>query len=358
MLSRLHVHVLGVLAAAILTAACAPPLHAQDARAAPAASGAHIALLLPLNSNAYSRHADMVRQGFVAAANAQALPLPVRVYMTGDDDGAVLAAYEQAVESGARLVVGPLVRANVNALVAGPPLPVTTLALNQPDAKALPPRLAVFTLNTEAEARQAAQLAYRDGRRKTLTISDESQLSRRVQRAYAEEMQRQGGAVAADFRYSTDPQRLALIRQEATPKLADSVFLAVDAAAARTVRPVIEPALPVYATSQVNPGRGDPLARRELEGVRFVDMPWLLSPQHSAVMVYPRPRVDAPDLERLYAFGIDAARLAQALLRSRDDVQLDGVTGYLRMTRDRQFTRDLTAAQFEGGNLKILSEPR
>ena len=33
-------------------------------------------------------------------------------------------------------------------------LPVPTLGLNQPDAKTWPARLAVFTLNTEAEARQ------------------------------------------------------------------------------------------------------------------------------------------------------------------------------------------------------------
>ena len=347
----------GWLAAAILTAAPAGAPRAQDIRPSGAPQSGHIALLLPLNAGALARHADMVRQGFLAAASAQPLPLPVRVYPTSDDDGAVLAAYEQAVESGARLVVGPLTRANVTALAKNATLPVTTLALNQPDAKTWPARLVVFTLNTEAEARQIAQFAFRDGRRRTLTVSDDSALSRRIQRAFAEELQRQGGAVVADFRYAADPQRLALIRQEATPKLADSVFLALDTASARAARPVIDAALPVYATSQANPGRGDPLARRELEGVRFVDMPWLLSPQHSAVMVYPRPRTDAIDLERLYAFGIDAARLAQSLLRSRDNVTLDGVTGALRLTRDGQFTRELTTAQFEGGALKVLSEP-
>jgi outer membrane PBP1 activator LpoA protein len=345
----------GWLAAAILTAAPLTASRAQDARP----SGGHIALLLPLNAGAFARHADMVRQGFLAAAQAQALPLPVRVYPTTDDDGAVLAAYDQAVESGARLVVGPLTRGNVTALANNNPatLPVPTLALNQPDAKAWPARLTVFTLSTEAEARQVAQIAFRDGRRRTLTISDESPLSRRIQRAFAEELQRQGGAVAADFRYTPDAQRLALIRQEATPKLADSVFIALDTAGTRAVRPLIDMALPVYATSQANPGRGDPLARRELEGVRFVDIPWLLSPQHTAVMIYPRPRTDALDLERLYAFGIDAARLSQQLLRDRKDVALDGVTGVLRLTRDGQFTRELSTAQFEGGNLKVLSDP-
>ena len=87
-------------------------------------------------------------------------------------------------------------------------------------------------------------------------------------------------------------------------------------------------------------------------------MPWMLSPQHAAVMVYPRPRLDSPELDRLYAFGIDAARLVRTLLAKREETTLDGVTGLLRINRDRQVTRELTAAQFENGEVKILDEPR
>ena len=258
------------MVAVILTAvACA------SAQAQPAASLAHteaaphIALVLPLSSPPFAQSADMVRQGFLMADSVQALPLPVRVYPTTDADSAVLAAYEQAVESGARFVVGPLTRANVTAIAAQPALPVPTLVLNLPDVRTLPARLEVFALNSEAEARQVARFAFKDGRRRVLTISDELPLNRRVQRAFAEEMTRLGGSVSADFRFAANAQRLNLIHQEATPQLADAVFLALDGSAARTVRPVLDPTLAVYATSQVNTGSALMQSRRELERGAF-----------------------------------------------------------------------------------------
>src|SRR5690606_13700901 len=37
------------------------------------------------------------------------------------------------------------------------------------------------------------------------------------------------------------------------------------------------------------------------------------------------------ELQRLYALGIDAYRLARELVRGRQQVELDGVTGWLRV---------------------------
>ena len=80
------------------------------------------------------------------------------------------------------------------------------------------------------------------------------------------------------------------------------------------MRPYINSAIPVYATSQVFSGNTNTLTNYDLADVRFVDMPWMLQPDHPAVMIYPRvvPAV-TPDLERLYALGIDAYRLLQVL---------------------------------------------
>jgi uncharacterized protein len=84
--------------------------------------------------------------------------------------------------------------------------------------------------------------------------------------------------------------------------------------------------------------------------VTFVDMPWLLQPDHAAVMIYPREQFgDGVDFDRLYALGIDAFRLGVELLKGTRAPALDGVTGQIRMTRDQQFVRELTAAQFVNG---------
>jgi outer membrane PBP1 activator LpoA protein len=64
--------------------------------------------------------------------------------------------------------------------------------------------------------------------------------------------------------------------------------------------------------------------------LRFVDMPWLHQPDHAATMIFPRPETQlAADLERLYALGIDAFRVAGELARSHTEFTLDGVTGTL-----------------------------
>jgi len=77
---------------------------------------AHIALLLPLESPSFARHAEAVRNGFLAAAKVQrSAPLPLRIYAVGDDDGSVVENYRRALENGARLVVGPLTRNGVSA---------------------------------------------------------------------------------------------------------------------------------------------------------------------------------------------------------------------------------------------------
>ena len=53
-----------------------------------AAREQHIALLLPLASPSFGRHADAVRQGFIAAANAAGKGLPpIRVYTVNEITG-------------------------------------------------------------------------------------------------------------------------------------------------------------------------------------------------------------------------------------------------------------------------------
>ena len=116
--------------------------------------------------------------------------------------------------------------------------------------------------------------------------------------------------------------------------------------------------LPIYATSQINPGNTSPLVAFDLAGARFLDMPWLLQPEHPVVMVYPRPDYDdTVELSRFYALGIDAFRIAMVLLAGKPGAEFDGVTGQLTLGEDFLFVRALTAAQFNDGRL-IVRERR
>jgi len=318
----------------------------------------HIALLLPVNSSAFARPADAVKLGFLTAAKTQGgAPLPIRIYSVTDDDQNIVAGYSQALAAGARFVVGPLTRNGVSALAASNLVRVPTLALNVPDgAVPLPPNLYMLSLHVEAEARQVAQLAVKEGRLNAFTITGDTPLLRRIHQAFIDEFTRLGGKPVAEYEFTTDPAGLTRIKQAIGLDVADMAFLALDFQRARLARPYLG-TLPLYATSQIHPGNAGPLAGFDLANIRFLDMPWLLQPDHPAVMVYPRQEFrGALDLERLYALGIDAFRIMQALLEGNSGGALDGVTGRLSLGRDQQFARELTSAQFTDGKLLIFAD--
>lgn len=320
----------------------------QPAPVAATSQVPHIALLLPVNSKIFGRHAAALRDGFLAAAKAGTRTLlPVREYAVTEAVANVLEGYRTAVAAGAQVIVGPLTRDAVTALAFGEPVPVPTLALNAPDnVGRVPGNLYMLSLQIETEARQVAQLAWNDGRRNAITISGGSPVQRRMQAAFADEFSRLGGRVVADVAYTPDPGRLkSLVRGSSG---ADMYFLAQSYADARTTRTYLG-ATPVYATSSVHAGDQGPLAGFDLAGVNFVDMPWLLEPNHAAVMIYPRPKLGSMDLERLYALGIDAWRVAQQLLGGARDIRLDGVTGRLTLGVDGHIERELVAGRFIDG---------
>ena len=332
-------------------------LFATDSARA-AARDPHIALMLPLASPTFARHADAVRQGFIAAARGAAKNIPpVRVYPVNEDTLNVLTIYEQAVESGAQLVVGPLTRNGVAALAASSLVTVPTLALNALEAPAVAPaRLYLLGLALDQEARQIAQIARDDGRRNAFVLGDGTPLSRRMRQAFVAEFARRGGIVVADLNFGADQATLTKLRQTVDLGVADMVFVTVDAARARVARPYLSNSLALYAASQVNAG-GGAAAANELNGMRFVDMPWLLQADHPAVMVYPRGQSgDAVEFERLYALGIDAFRLGIELLKGTREPVLDGVTGQLRLGREQHFVRELTAAQFVDGKTVVAGK--
>jgi outer membrane PBP1 activator LpoA protein len=99
--------------------------------------------------------------------------------------------------------------------------------------------------------------------------------------------------------------------------------------------------VPIYGTSSLNPGRSRLMPGTEMDGVRLLDLPWQIQRDHPAVMVYPQLTPDTErkpdaDMERLYALGIDAYRVAREIARQQDRpatrFRLDGVTGQLNVS--------------------------
>lgn len=307
----------------------------------------HIALLLPLNSEAFGPAARMVEEGFMAAANVQPHNLPIRVYSSFDERADVVGQYSEAIADGAQAVVGPLTRDGVYTLATLSSIAVPTLALNILD-EPVTPNLYYFGLPVETEARQVARIAASAQLHKATIIRTDTPLSTRVAQAFADEWQFQTGNPADEIVYDGDPAVLSTIPVEEDR----TVFLATNAEDARLIHPYIDIALPVYAASRVFKGNVDTLTNYDLNNVKFVDMPWLLQPDHPAVMIYPRAQsAGGADMERLYALGIDAFRLLEIVLdhKINDALPLDGVTGRIYLANRQQFQREAVLAMFKEG---------
>lgn len=338
-----------------------PEEHFEPEDASEPARVPHIALLLPLESTSFGTAANTVKEGFVAATmREQPLPLIIRLYATTDDPLDIFITYHEALAAGAVLVVGPLTRDGVSAIASSKISEVPTLTLNTVDNSiTLPSKLYLFGLQMETEANQIAELALAGDRSHAIIISDDSALSRRLQTAFAKRWHDESGRTAELLRYIEDPAGLQQLRNLATgtDRL---IFLALDAAKSRILRPYLDPDVPVYATSQVFLGNDNFLLNNDLNGIQFVDMPWLLQPDHSAVMAYRHTDKKNTDMERLYALGIDAFRLMAHLLQLQpvDEISFDGVTGHIRFSPPNQFVREPTAAQFVQGKAQLIASPK
>jgi uncharacterized protein len=315
----------------------------------------HIALILPTTSAQLGKLADAVRLGFAAAVEAGGREAPPVVITAIDNEGTqLLEACRASQQQGAVLVVAGLTRDGAAALARSDCPRQPTLALNEPPpGQELPANLYSFSLSLEHEARQVALLAVAEGARATVIITAPTPLAKRVQEAFEKEWSRAAGQVSARMNFTGGPDDAPIVRERlATVRAADMAFMALDQPEARAVRPYVTGMLPMYATSlSINP-RAEAIVNVDLQGVRYVEMPWFVQPDHPAVMVYPRPTAAmSVEQERLYAFGIDAFRLAVQMLKADRKWPLDGVTGKITLEPGNYLSRTLTPAEVDGGRV-------
>ena len=313
----------------------------------------HVALILPTASPTLGRLAETVRQGFAAAAEAAGRETyPVIATAIDNEQAALVTSCATAQSAGAILIVGGLTRDGAALLAQSGCARVPILALNEPPPGTdAPANVFTVSLSLEQEARQAALLAVAEGRHTAVVIHSPSPLSRRVQEAFEREWTRAAGEIRGRLVFSGSIEDAPIVRDRLAGVNADMVFLALEPPEARAVRPYVSGMLPVYATSMsINP-RAEAIVNVDLQGVRYVEMPWFIQPDHPAVMIYPQPKSAlSVEQERLYAFGIDAFRIAMVLLRGDRKAPLDGVTARIQL-EGNHFARTMNSAEVDGGKV-------
>jgi outer membrane PBP1 activator LpoA protein len=335
------------------------PTAAQSPNYAPAARNGgpvRIALLLPMNSSALGAAAEAVRAGFMASVERDGAGATIDLIATGDSVDDALASYTDAAASH-DVVVGPLARPAVGALAGSGNLRRPTVALNHPEVRGnLPRNMVVAGLSIEDEARQAADWAARahpQGR--VLILAGNAPWAQRAAGAFEARWNELGhtgqrfGVPSVEGRVDSAAISDLKARLDVDPPTL--LFAALDVVELRQVRAQTGTAVPCYTGGAGNPGRSPGVVMPELDGLRVVDLPWLVRPDAPAVMVYPRPLESEQSLtmSRLYALGIDAFLVARELaLRPGAPFVVDGVTGHLEVDGTRLQRREAMAVYRDG----------
>jgi len=353
----------------------------------------HIAVLLPLSGRA-GESAAAIRDGMMAAYYQDELETPeLRFYDTSTNPPLVAALYQQAVEDGADFVVGPLLKDNIQQLEQSGQLTVAVLALNhtgEEHSGDLP--LYHFGLTPEDEARQVAEKIISDGHRQVIALVPDNGWGQRVLTAFREQLAALDGEVLETGRYTANSadfktpiqaalnldtsknrhrslERLLGQKLEYEPRRrqdAEAVFLLAFAKQARQLKPQLRfhhaGDIPVYATSHVFGARSTASIDRDMDGLFFCDIPWVLDDEGQWADQRKKLRSAWPGRnqqhQRLFALGFDAYQVIPWLdtLSMPGFDSFPGATGILTLDHQKQLHRALEWAQFhEGAPRKITS---
>ena len=344
-----------------------------------------IALILPLKGR-LAEAGEAVSDGFFAAyyqqINNNNLP-NVRKYDSTQD---AAAAYQQAVNDGADLIIGPVDKDGVNRISQLSLLKVPLLSLNYPDqqpAHALA-NFYQFGLAVEDEARQVARQGIQDGHTSALVVFTAADVSERSAQAFISEWQKLGGTIIGKSIFASQDKfsesfrnlmlldesqaRATLLQQQLGTKLeftprrrADlgMVFMAVTPDQGRQIKPTLvfqyANNIPVYATSSIYSGDTDAIKNEDLNGVLFNTLPWIFDNNNPEKQAIAQTTKSAAVYGRLHALGADAFHLYSRLpqLKLAPQMRIYGATGSLQLLPDGRIEREQMWARFNEG----LAEP-
>lgn len=330
---------------------------------------------------------------------------PQAVAITSANPGAELKIYDtsaqpldqvlaQVQQDGASIVVGPLLKNNVEALMKSNTT-LNVLALNQPEQVQNRANICYFALSPEDEARDAARHIHEQGKQAPLLLIPRSTLGDRVANAFAQEWQTLGGGVVLQQKFGSaselragvnggagialngSPVSASLPQQQsvtiggltipAPPTDAqisgggkvDSAYIVATPEEIAFIKPMIamrngsQSGATLYASSRSAQGTAGPDFRLEMEGLQYSEIPMLAGSNPQLMQQALGAVRNDYSLARLYAMGVDAWALANHFTQMRQvpGFELNGNTGDLTADQDCVINRKLSWLKYQQGQI-------
>lgn len=337
-----------------------------------------VAVFLPL-SGKLSSYAAALKAGIEQANQSSGQSVILTYY--DENSLPMQALVSKAQQDGAQLIVGPLQKDKVEALLSVQ-ASVPVLALNQIGNQPAASNLYYYSLSPEDEAAQIAQKLDQDGLNHPLLLVPSNNLGERTIQGFNNYWNGldKGEATIAKFR-SRD-ELLSLLRKTLTGNISsgqagqiqslantqtadnnhvDSIFMLASAFEAASIKSNVDmmlgdsPVRPSYylgSKSNSSGLRAD--IALALNGMQLGDMPWMLNkmPEQFTQAATALPNANG-DQMRLYAMGYDTFALIHHLseMRANPEITLSGLTGTLQITADGVIVRNLLWTRYVNGQL-------
>lgn len=331
-----------------------------------------IAVLLPLSGNLEPQGAA-IRNGMLMSYKENQGQFTLNFYDTQSKSTGDL--YKQAIQEGADMIIGPLLKDRVEELLkANPTVPV--LALNELDKPVVNDTTYYFSLSAAADAAQAAQYLYTQGYRKPLLIAAQGRIGYSSIKAFEQSWATlsQDKPVVATFGARNEVQGMVknalsgrstaragevVQLSDAAPRSIDAVYVVANSLETRMIKPYVDVSVNPMGSLPIFTGpRGYDSAATEvtseLNGMRIADMPLLLGgyekQREQIALLWPQTQ---GDLLRLFAMGYDAVALAENLqqMRKVGGMQQSGMSGQLSVDAQGNIVRMLSWGTYQNGKL-------
>lgn len=373
---------------------------------ATAASKTKIAVLMPNADNPLNVFAQAIVKG-IRAENKQ-LSTPHEIILLPRKIGqSTLSHLQDASLMGASVAIGPITRDDVNEISELPFLPLPVVSLNLPEDDVKSPELLMnFSLSLEEEAKQVASMAIQSLAKENkdslniVLFEGTSPINQRVANTFEQALAEESISIT---RIPITKELLTLpklyevknfssltLGTKSLPDTAEgyenakqynenltqsfsklgsssysAVFLVTDARTAALIKPRLPRDTRVWGTSMINPGNPEQSVIAslafDLQNTGFVDAPLILRYNNQDFKAsFGETPPNSLIARRLFAFGVDAYRLARLWMRWQPEITMAGTTGSLSFKKSvsANVSRIAQPAVFYHGQIETMSADR
>jgi hypothetical protein len=349
----------------------------------------NIAVLLPLSGN--QKIAGLTAQEGILAAYQENTDR--KLHFIDENNVEMDSLNKTFAENNIDFVIGPLLKNHVDDYLKQQELLIPTLLLNLPENPELKSHQVALSMRREDEAMQAAANLSQKNYKHPLIIVSKSNISRRIADSFLKQWQKirgdvpeiiyfeAGAKMQVDLKSSLEvtnsEQRINNIKRHFNHKVKselrnrrdiDMIYLVANPAQTKLLKPYIDvntspfsSIIPVFASSLSHNVNGDKSDNRDLTGLIFTEIPWLLQSEqqnqplsHLSNTLWSQ-RTDS--LQRIFAMGYDSLLLANKipLMQQSSYIRHYGQTGVLKLDNENILTRSLIWGQYRNNKVKQVN---